>query len=89
MSGRNIVIARPVTSARMIQKFGSKANTTTATMFQQPGKPAKELSFVFILVSQKYMAEAKVMMMITNQPVQPSKSPDLNSANAGMNTYVR
>ena len=55
-------------------------------MFQQPGKPEKELSFVFMRVSAKYMALAKVMTMIANQPVQPSISPDLNSAKAGMKT---
>ncbi len=85
-SGRNIATARAVTSARMTQKFGSSAKTTSTTMFQQPGKPEKELSLVFIRVSAKYMALAKVMTMIATQPVQPSISPDLKSAKAGMNT---
>jgi hypothetical protein len=55
-------------------------------MFQHPGKPEKELSFVFIRVSAKYMALAKVITMIANQPVQPGSRSDLNSAKAGMKT---
>ena len=58
-------------------------------IFQQPGKPWNELSFVFMRVSAKYIALAKVIIMIANQPVQPAKSPLANSAYAGMKTYVR
>ena len=55
-------------------------------MFQQPGKPWKELSFVFMRVSAKYMADAKVMTMIAIQPVQPAIRPEEKSAKAGMKT---
>ena len=89
MSGRNIEIDSKVTSTRMIQKFGSSAKTTMTNMFQQPGNPENELSRVFMRVSAKYIALAKVITIIANQPVQPSISPDLNRAKAGINTYVR
>ena len=36
---------------------GSSANRTRTTMFQQAGKPAKELSRVFMRVSEKYRIE--------------------------------
>jgi hypothetical protein len=55
-------------------------------IFQQPGKPEKELSFVFMRVSAKYMALEKVIMMMANQPVHPGSNPDLNSAKAGIKT---
>ena len=84
--GRNIVTARTVTRTRHTAHPGSSAKSTRTSMFQQPGKPEKELSLVFIRVSAKYIALAKVMMMIITQPDQPSISPDLNRAKAGMNT---
>jgi len=55
-------------------------------MFQQPGNPLKELSAVFIRLSAKYSALAKVMMMMAIQPVQPGSRSEWNSAKAGMNT---
>ena len=48
-SGTNIATDSAATSARMIQKSGLIANITMTTMFQQPGKPAKDLSAVFML----------------------------------------
>ena len=78
-----------VTSAMLVQWLGCSAKITSTTIFQQPGKPENELSLVFIRVSAKYIALAKVMTMIANQPVQPDISPELNNAKAGMNTYVR
>ena len=70
----------------MIQKFGASAKSTSTSIFQQPGKPEKELSLVFMRVSAKYMALAKVITMMASQPVQPGKRSDLKSAKAGMNT---
>ena len=78
--GVNMATARITTIANETQKFGSIANRTSTTMFQQPGKPEKEKSFVFIRVSAKYMALVKVITMIAHQPVQPGKRSDLKSA---------
>ena len=49
----NMVAASATTISRMIQKFGLSAKSTSTTMFQQAGKPAKELSLVFMRVSAK------------------------------------
>ena len=84
--GKNIDMAISVMSIRITQKFGDRAKRTMTTIFQQPGNPLKLLSLVFILLSQKYTADAKVIMIIANQPVHPGRSPDLNKAKAGMNT---
>ena len=86
LTGTNIVIARKVTSTRLMYHGMLSAKITSTSMFQQPGKPEKELSFVFMRVSAKYIALAKVTMMIMSHPLHPSIRPDLNSAKAGMKT---
>ena len=86
LMGRNMATARTVTIPKDTHHGGASAKSTSTSMFQHPGKPENELSFVFIRVSAKYMALAKVMMMIMTQPLHPSIRPDLNSANAGIKT---
>ena len=75
-----MAIAKMITIPSITQKFGSRANRTSTTIFQQPGKPENELSFVFIRVSAKYITLVKVITMIAIHPVQPGNSPDLNKA---------
>ena len=49
----NIATVSATTISRMTIQCGLVANSTSTTMFQQPGNPAKELSVVFIRVSAK------------------------------------
>ena len=86
MIGMNMVIARIVTTIKQTHHGGVRAKSASTNIFQHPGKPENELSLVFIRVSQKYIALAKVTMMIITHPDQPSMMPDLNRAKAGMNT---
>src|SRR3989338_3572425 len=52
-SRRNIDTVSRITARRMTQGAGDMAKRTNTTIFQQAGKPEKDLSLVFMRVSAK------------------------------------
>ena len=67
-------------------QFGLVAKSTSTSMFQQPGNPAKLLSTVFIRVSEKYNAEQNAIMIMQTHPDHPLSKPLTKSAYAGIKT---
>ena len=76
----NILKANTITIIKMTCQVGWIVKTTKTTIFQQPGKPEKLLSCVFIRVSAKYKTEVKAMIIMQTHPDHPFRSPLTNRA---------
>ena len=71
----NNILVHPGDARGMMDVLPKESVSRAFLLYPDPWSN-KELSFVFILVSEKYNAEVNVMIIIVTHPVQTSNRPD-------------